>query len=180
MIYVALFRGVNVGGHIAPMARLKALFEALGHTSVRTYIQSGNVVFKPAKGSPDDIRKKLEKEFLKEFGFASPVILRTPEEMQQAIKANPFLEEKGIDLSRLNVTFLAEKPSKIAVDKMRAMQCDPDRLQVVGREIYLHCPDGYGRTKLSNNALEKVCAIAATTRNWNTVNKLHQLCLECE
>ena len=98
VIYVALFRGVNVGGHLAQMARLKAMFEALGHTVVRTYIQSGNVVFKPAKGSPDDIRKKIEKEFLKEFGFASPVILRTPEEMLHAIKANPFLIEEGIDL----------------------------------------------------------------------------------
>lgn len=173
--YIAMLRGVNVGGHKAPMAQLKAMCEGLGCAEVRTFIQSGNVIFKSAKGTPGAIAQKIEKKFLSEFGFASPVVLRTPEEMKEAIGRNPFLREKGIDVKHLYVTFLAEKPAPAAVDKIAAMKGGVDGLQVVGREVYLHCPGGYGESKLNNNAIEKAAGVAATTRNWNTVNKLWEM-----
>lgn len=174
-IYIAMLRGVNVGGHKAPMAELKAMCENLGLVEVRTYIQSGNVIFKAGKGSPATLCGKIETRFHKEFGFSSPVILRTPEEMKDAIGKNPFLTEKGIDVSRLHITFLAQLPSKDAAKKVEALKSPPDQLRVVGREIYLYCPEGYGNTKLHNNALEKAVGVAATTRNWNTVNKLWEM-----
>jgi uncharacterized protein (DUF1697 family) len=176
--YIAMLRGVNVGGHKAPMAQLKAMCEALGLAEVRTYIQSGNVIFKAAKGSLAALCGKFEARFLKEFGFSSPVILRTPDEMAQAIRNNPFLKQKGIDPGRLHITFLAQSPIKDALMKVEALKSPPDQLRILGREIYLYCPAGYGNTKLHNNALEKAAGVPATTRNWNTVNKLYEMAME--
>jgi hypothetical protein len=90
--------------------------------------------------------------------------------MGDVIKVNPFLKEKGIDLSKLHVTFLSEAASKSALKNLRQFPTPSDRFHIVHREIYLYCPGGYGNTKLSNTALEKALSVGATTRNWKTVN----------
>jgi uncharacterized protein (DUF1697 family) len=178
-IYISMLRGINVAGHkLVKMAALQAAFEALGFEQVRTYIQSGNVVFKAAKSSPVNLSREIEGKILDEFGFEVPVITRTSEEMGGVIRVNPFLKEKGIDLSKLHVTFLSDVPALAAVKAFESLAVKPDQFRASGREIYLYCPNGYGTTKLSNNAFEKVLSLSATTRNWNTVNKLYEMSLE--
>jgi len=178
-IYISMLRGINVAGHKqVKMAALQAAFEALEFEQVRTYIQSGNVVFKAANSSPLNLSRKIEGKILDEFGFAVPVITRTSEEMGGAIRTNPFLKENGIDLSKLHVTFLSDIPAPAALKTLESLTVKPDQFRASGREIYLYCPNGYGNTKLSNNALEKVLSLSATTRNWNTVNKLYEMSLE--
>lgn len=172
--YIAMLRGINVGGQkMVKMDRLRASFEALGFAQVQTYLQSGNVVFKAGKGSPADLTDKIEKRILRDFGFPVTVVLRTAAELKETIRDNPFLKEKGIDATKLHVTFLSEAPA--SVERLASLDSGSDRFRHSGKEVHLHCPDGYGRTKLSNNALEKALSVRATTRNWNTVNRLCEM-----
>src|SRR5712664_754612 len=165
-----MLRGINVGGQkIVKMESLRRSFEASGFNGVRTYVQSGNVIFDASKGSPDSLSRKIREKILSDYGFSVPVILRTSGEMEKIVSDNPFLEERGIDRSRLHVSFLSTLPAEAGLRKLDALDALPDRFSVKGREVYLHCPNGYGRTKLSNNALEKLLSAEATTRNWKTV-----------
>jgi len=177
--YISMLRGINVAGHKpVSMSELRELFEGLGCKRVRTYIQSGNVVFEAARQAPSNLSKQIEEKILSDFGFPVPVISKTAEEMGAAIRNNPFLREKGIDPLKLHVTFLSQAPTLGALKKLDALAAEPDRFRCSGREIYLHCPNGYGTTKLSNNALEKALSVTATTRNWRTVNKLYEMAME--
>ena len=92
--------------------------------------------------------------------------------MRSVLAGNPFLKERGIDVARLHVTFLSDVPAPAGWQALRGIKAGADELRHAGREIYLHCPGGYGKTKLSNNAIEKALGVRATTRNWNTVGKL--------
>ena len=176
--YVALLRGINVGGHKAvKMDQLRNAFEALGFEDVTTYVQSGNVVFNAPTQASEDLSKKIEEKILREFGIAVPVTVKTAGEMNAVIRNNPFLQEKGIDLSKLHVTFLSHAPEKTALKMLDAIAATPDQFRSSSKEIYLYCPNGYGKTKLSNNALEKVLSVRATTRNWRTVNQLYEMTL---
>ena len=175
-IYIAMLRGVNVSGQkIVRMERLRESCLRLGFQNVETYVQSGNIVFLATKTSPSALSMGISQEIFRDFGFSVPVFIRTPKEMGEVIKVNPFLKEKGIDPSRLYVTFLSEPASGSALKRLRELPAQTDRFQAVGREIYLYCPGGYGKTKLSNTALEKALSVGATTRNWKTVNTLFEM-----
>jgi uncharacterized protein (DUF1697 family) len=176
--YVALLRGINVGGHKAvKMDQLRNAFEALGFEDVTTYVQSGNVVFNAFTKASENLSKKIEEKVLREFDISVPVTVKTAGEVNDVIRNNPFLQEKGIDLSKLHVTFLSHAPEKTALKMLDVIANAPDQFRSSGKEIYLYCPNGYGVTKLSNNALEKVLSVRATTRNWKTVNRLHEMTL---
>ena len=178
-IYVAMLRGINVSGQkIIKMESLRASFEALGFSRVRSYVQSGNVIFETPKVSPNSLSRKITGKIQSDFGFSVPLVLRTSDEMKKIVGDNPFLKEEGIDRSKLHVTFLAELPAKATLGKLDALVALPDQLSAKGREVYLYCSNGYGRTKLSNNALEKLLSVEATTRNWKTVNMLARISLE--
>jgi uncharacterized protein (DUF1697 family) len=153
------------------MKALKALLEGLGLSDVRTYLQSGNVVFKADK---DPTRKALEDAIEGEFGVDVTVLLRTHADLAAVVEGNPFLGA-GADRSRLYVTFLAEAPAPDALADVDTAKFAPDVFQLAGRELYLHFPNGYGRTKLSNDFFERRLRLRATTRNWNTVTKLLEL-----
>jgi uncharacterized protein (DUF1697 family) len=140
----------------------------------QTYVQSGNIVFE-CNRSASGICTLLEKSLKGETRLPVPVIVRTPAELKKIISGCPFLKEKGIDLTRLYITFLAEEAGKDASAKLAGLKAGADRFHVVGGEVYLHCPVSYGESKLSNNALQKALGITATTRNWNTVNKLYEM-----
>ena len=172
--YVALLRGVNVGQNTLKMERLRQLWSELGFKNVTTYVQSGNVVFE-AEGSPSSWSSAIEQKLDGETRLPVAVLVRTPAELKSIIVRNPFLKEKGVDRSRLHVTFLASAGGKDALKKLSAVNAGGDQFRFSGKEVYLYCPEGYGRTKLSNNALEKVFLVKATTRNWNTVNKLYEI-----
>jgi uncharacterized protein (DUF1697 family) len=178
-VYVGLLRGINVAGKkVVKMENLMASFEALGFRRVRTYVQSGNVIFETAGAYSDDLSMKIAEKISKDFGFPIPVVLRTSDEIGKIVRDNPFLKEKGLDHSKLHVTFLPSRPAKDATQKLEALNAHQDQFNVKGREIYLHCPNGYGRTRLSNTALEKQLSLKATTRNWKTVNALARISLE--
>jgi uncharacterized protein (DUF1697 family) len=175
--YVAMLRGINVGpGKIVKMERLRASFEALGFGGARTYVQSGNVIFESEQKSPAGLSKKIEEKIQHTFGFTAPVLVKTSKEMAQIVSDNPLVKEKGIDHFKLHVTFLSDAPPKTAVQVLEPLATDRDRVRILNREIYLYCSDGYGRTKLSNNAIEKKLSVVSTTRNWRTVNTLLEMC----
>lgn len=174
-IYVALLRGVNVGGNLLKMERVREVCAELGFGNVRTYVQSGNVVFE-AQGTAGRWAEALERKLAGEARLPITVIARTAAELERVAAKNPFLREKGIDTRRLHVTFLQGKPGKAGLARLGALATGVDRFQCAGREIYLHCPEGYGRSKLTNNTIEKLLSLRGTTRNWNTVRKLREMC----
>ena len=179
--YISMLRGINVAGHNQiKMPALRELFEALGFEQVQTYIQSGNVVFNAGRSSTLQISKNIAERIAKEFGIRAPVVTRTSAEMGSMIKSNPFLKTKAIDPAKLHVTFLTDAPEPAALRKLGEVAAGADEFRSCGREIYLYCPNGYGNTKLSNNTLEKILGSPATTRNWNTVNKLYEMSLQGE
>ncbi|MFZ0793618.1 MAG: DUF1697 domain-containing protein [Candidatus Korobacteraceae bacterium] len=173
--YVALLRGINVGGkHIVPMQQLAEIFTRAKCGNVRTYIQSGNVVFtaspRVAKALPALLAKKLEER----FGFPVPVVLRNREELAEAARNNPFLKA-GLPQPTLHVYFLADIPSVDAVKTLDPQRSAPDAFHLSGREIYLHVPNGMGRTKLTSTYFDSRLKTVCTARNWNTVLKLLEM-----
>jgi len=172
--FIALLRGINVGGRTLKMETLRACLGELGLANVQTYVQSGNAVFS-ARGAQRALSGKIEAEIARELGHSVAVILRTSAELGRVIAANPFLRERGMDESKLHVTFLCEPPAKDALAKLAAIDAGADQWRASDREIYLYCPNGYGRTKLSNNAIERALKATATTRNWNSVRNLYAM-----
>jgi len=173
--FIALLRGVNVGGNVLKMERLREICVKIGAKNPRTYVQSGNVVFE-APGTTASWETKLEKALAGESRLPVSVIVRTAAGMSKVLAGNPFLKEKGIDTKRLGVTFLREAPSKPALAALAALDFGRERFHLAGKDVYLHCPDGFGNAKLY--LLDKVLKQAATTRNWNTVITLCEMCSE--
>jgi uncharacterized protein (DUF1697 family) len=170
-VLVALLRGINVGGRSTlPMPALKASLEALGHSDVVTYIQSGNVVFASASKDPG---QEIEERIADDFGLSVTVVVRTPAELRRIVKANPFPQVK--EGKKLHVVFLAGKPTKAAADALDPDRSPLDELVLKGRELYVHYPNGQGRSKLTNDWIEKTLGVRGTSRNWNTVLKLVEL-----
>lgn len=174
--YVALIRGINVtGNNLIKMERLRAMFEACGFSNVRTYIQSGNVVFdskKPAARCAANIEKSLAAE----LGKPIAVHVRTSAQLGAIIAANPFAKEKNIEPARLAVSFLSGPAAKDRLAALKAVESGRDRFVARGNEIYVHCPDGFGRSKLAA-ALDRVLTTKSTSRNWNTVTTLFEMAI---
>lgn len=174
--FVALLRGINVGGkNKLPMKDLVAMFEHAGCVTTRHYIQSGNVVFSAAPALAAKIPAVVAVAIEKGFGLRVPVVVRSEKELRAAAAANPFLEA-GVDPDALHVMFLADQPSKAAVAALDPDRSPPDRFVVKGREVYLACPNGVGRTKLSNAWFDTKLGTISTGRNWRTVLKLVAMC----
>jgi uncharacterized protein (DUF1697 family) len=172
-MYAALLRAVNVGGRTVPMKDLAALFEAQGHREVVTYIQSGNVVF-DGTGTAAALAKDLSAAIEKAFGLRTPVVLRSKAQLEQVVATNPYAGP-GVEGRQLHVVFLADKPSAKAIGTLDPDRSPPDEFTVVGKEIYIHAPNGIGRSKLTIDWFEKRLGTVGTNRNWNTVNKLVSL-----
>lgn len=175
--YISMLRGINVSGQKKIlMPELKALYEGFGFSKVITYIQSGNVIFSTEhNASTLALSTLIEKAILQKYRFNVPVIIRTIDEMQAVINANPFTKEAGQMTEKLYVTFLDDEPALNAFDKINPFDFLPDKFKFYNREIYLDCAAGYGATKLSNSFFENKLKLKATTRNWNTVKKLLEL-----
>ena len=178
-VYVAMLRGINVGGHKRiKMEPLRKSFEALGFEQVKTYIQSGNVVFSTAKLSPAGLSKRIEESILRDFGHSVSVISRTLDEMGETIETNPFLKKRGIDPTKLHVMFLPESPVPSDLKQLEGLTAAPDQSRCLGKEIYLYLPNGVAES-LANNPLERRLLKRGTIRNWRTVSNLYQMCLDC-
>ena len=171
MKHVALLRGINVGGKaILPMKELVAIFEACGASEVKTYIQSGNVVF--FSDSAEEVVGRVTGEVARVYGYSGRVVLRSGVEMEAVLRGNPFL---GAAVATLHVYFLADRPSAAAVKGLDAQRSAGDSFVVIGREVYLQLPNGMARTKLTNSYFDSRLGTVSTARNWNTVGKLVEL-----
>ncbi len=170
--YVALLRGINLGSrNKIAMPALRGVFEGLGHEDVKTYIQSGNVVFTADAKDPTRLAAEIEERVRGDLGVTASVLLRTGDELDAVVAANPFVGRKA-DASKLHVTFLTVAPAKDQVAELGRPPGEAAEMSLVGREVFLYCPEGYGCTKLNNAFIEKRLGVAATTRNWKTVTTL--------
>jgi uncharacterized protein (DUF1697 family) len=164
---VALLRGINVGGkNLLPMKSLAELFRQAGAEDIQTYIQSGNVVFRAAH--PDKTAAQVCSQIAEQFNLKVPVVIRSAKELANTIAANPFLQ-KGIDPSWLHVLFLADQPSSEQIAKLDPTRSSPDEFALIGRDIYLHLPNGAARTKLTAVYFDATLKTTGTQRNWRTV-----------
>ena len=171
-----MLRGINVSGQrMIKMADLKALYSSLGLNDVETYIQSGNVVFHASNVDAKRLSATIEHALMKQFGYPVSVFVRNKTEFKNIIGNNPFLKQKNIDLAKLHVTFLAQQPLGKIIEDLYRIEYGSDQFVSYGREIYLHCPGGYGKTKLNNHFFEIKLSVKATTRNWNTVTTLYEM-----
>jgi len=170
--HIALLRGINVTGkHILPMKDLRAIFEAAGAKDVSTYIQSGNVLFNAAPKAASAIASKVHAHIEADFGFASPVIVRTTKDLSALPARNPFLN-RVTEFSRLLVFFLERDSMVSSVDLVRFA---PDEFILSSPELFAYFPQGVGQSKFNNTHLEKLAGSPSTGRNWNTVLKLIEL-----
>ena len=173
--YVALLRGINVGGNFKlPMKDLAAMFAKMGCTDVRTYIQSGNVIFRADDAVASRVPAVISKAIADRSGMKIPVVVRKADELRKVAEKNPFLA-RGTDDGRLYVYFLADRPAKTDVAKLDPARSLPHEFIVQGAEIYLYCPNGFGQTKLTNAYFDGKLGTVSTARNWRTVLKLLEM-----
>ena len=172
-----MIRGINIGAKKVKMKKLKELYVSLDFKDVKTYIQSGNVVFKSQYLDLSYLRELIENKIGKVFGFDVKVLIRTNNDLKKVIEENPFKKE---DFKHLYITFLSDVPSKNLIKNLNRnlevnMKNKSDKFYISKKKIYLFLPEGYGRTKLNNNFFEKKLGIFATTRNLRSVNKLFDI-----
>lgn len=167
--YVALLRGVNVGGsNKVPMADLRAMFETNGLADAQTLIQSGNVVFR-ASGTEAALVTRIEAAIAETFSLSITVMVRSKAHLAEVLANDPFADAPP---NLAHVAFLSAKPAAKAVAALDPDRSPPDAFEVHGREVYLHYPNGSGRSKLTGDYLERVLGVRATARNRNTVGRL--------
>jgi uncharacterized protein (DUF1697 family) len=173
--YVALLRAINVTGrNKIAMADLRGLFEDLGYADVTTYLQSGNVVFGTRSARTGALADAIEHRIDSALGLEVAVLVRTPAELEEIAADNPYLRAR-VDPTSLHVVFLEDRATAAAFADIDVASYAPDACALHGREVYVSCPAGYGRTKLNNAFFERRLGTRATTRNWKTLTSLVEL-----
>ncbi len=175
MRYIALLRGINVGGNtMIKMADLKALFGSLGFENVATYINSGNLAFDARKTDADKLAARIEAAIEKDLGKAVPVIIREQNDIARIIDANPFAGEFESH-KEMHVLFLTENMPKDKEEQLLEAAPKGERFAAAGREIFCHLPNGVADSLLGKSFIERKLKLAVTGRNWRTVEKLAEL-----
>lgn len=170
--YIALFRGINIGGHhLLPMRDLVGILERMGCERIRTYIQSGNVVFSTRKKTTKKLAEDISGEILESHGFKPNVLLLGVPELEEAIENNPF---KTADGKALHFLFLESSPGRPDLDGLRAIKSKTEEFRLNKKVFYLYTPEGVGRSRLAAR-VEKSLGVPVTGRNWNTVSKLQAM-----
>ena len=174
--YIALLRGINVSGQkIIKMAELASHFEHWGFQSVRTYIQSGNVIFSCNEGNKNDLALSIAKKIKAQYGFEVAVTVKEREDLVWVLENNPFRDSPGKDPSRTYFTFLFSPPGRHLVEKLQEYDFSPGEYLLIKDTIYFFAPHGYGKAKMNNNFFEKKLKVDATTRNLKTLIKLVEM-----
>jgi uncharacterized protein (DUF1697 family) len=180
-VIISMLRGVNVGGHNKiKMEALRALYESLKLRDAQTYVQSGNVIFRSEEKDLASVSRKIESGIEQRFGCRPQVIIRTASDLRGVIAKNPFAARRGIDPSKLLVTFLASDPGPEAREKALAIKTEPEELRIDDREVYIYFPNGMARPKMRWPLIEKTLKTSGTGRNWNTVTKLLEIATTLE
>jgi uncharacterized protein (DUF1697 family) len=161
------------GHNSIKMADLSLFYKSLGYKENKTYIQSGNVIFKAREGLPEkEMAQQIEAGILRKFTYSVPVMIRNVNELKSLYKNNPYLSEPDFDASKMAVVFLHEELTDMKMEKMRNINYPPDKYQLSGREIFIYCPNGFGRTKLYTNFFEDKMKVTGTARNWKTITTI--------
>ncbi|MBW7885283.1 MAG: DUF1697 domain-containing protein [Caldilineaceae bacterium] len=177
-VHIALLRGINVGGkNRLPMADLAAIFLGIGCRAVQTYIQSGNVVFRAEPSLAARVPALVAAAISADFGISSPVVTRTRAELVDVAHNNPYLAETA-GTRALHVVFLLDEPEPSQIAALDPDRSPPDRFVVRGRELFLFCPNGVARTRLTNQYFDSRLKTTSTMRNWQTVLALLELAQE--
>ncbi len=172
--YIALFRGINVGGNnMLPMKDLVVTLENVGCQDVATYIQSGNAVFRSEETEASLLSDRIRASIKERHGFEPRVLVLGSGEMEKAVRSNPFPEAES-EPRTLHAYFLASPPERPDLDALEGMKGDRERFVLGGGVFYLHAPDGIGRSRLAANA-ERLLGIPTTARNWRTVRKVMEM-----
>ncbi len=169
--YIGLLRGINVGGNnILPMKGLVALLETLGFRDVRTYIQSGNVIFRHGEDKASILSKMISAGIKKEYGFEPQVLVRKVADIERAMAINPFREAES-DPKTLHLYFLTSVPKKPDMTMLESIKVSSERFVLKDDVFYLQAPNGVGRSKLAAQA-ERALGVSVTARNWRTISKI--------
>jgi uncharacterized protein (DUF1697 family) len=175
--FIALFRGINVGGNtILPMRDLIETLEGLGLKNVKTYIQSGNVVFQSAQTNAVELSRKISAAIEKAHGLSPQVLLLGIKELQAAIAANPFPQGEREPKS-LHLFFLDDVPRQPDLETLESIKTKSEQFKLINKMFYLYAPDGIGRSKLAAK-VEKALGVTVTARNWRTVNEVMSIAWE--
>lgn len=174
--YIALLKGINVGGHhILKMEALRQYCEELGWKNIKTYIQSGNIVFQTQESNPNILSQQLEEKLAKHFDFPVPSLVLSVVELVEVFNHNPYIKMGDIDIDKLYVSILSALPDEESVEQIDGGMFSPDEFTIIGRAIYLHVKDRISESKYSNTFFEKRFNTQVTTRNWKTITKLFEL-----
>jgi uncharacterized protein (DUF1697 family) len=158
------------------MDDLRTALENAGMENVKTYLQSGNLIFKTKTSKTAVLEEKIVKILQQNFGLDIPTLVLTTQELQTVVEQNVFVRDSKKDAAFLHVTFLTvAPPTSVDLSGIEQKKTTNEAFLLSGRALYLYCPDGYGKTKLSNNFIEKTLGIQATTRNWKSVNEILSL-----
>ncbi len=172
--YIALFRGINVGGHNRlPMKELRSLMQDLGYHNVESYIQTGNVVFQTEENNIPKLSGDITAAVKKNDGFEPYVLVLTLEELKEAIESNPFPEAESNPKS-LHLNFLISEPSDPDLESLKNYKKESERFKLIDKVFYLHAPDGIGRSKLAGKT-ERLVGVSMTGRNWRTVQRIMEM-----
>jgi uncharacterized protein (DUF1697 family) len=171
---VALFSGINVGGNrIVKMAELRAFFEDLDFTKVRSYVQSGNVVFDAAKGDAQTLARTIEDAFQAKWGFRSRIMVRDAEWFERRVAENPYPEVAG-EPKKLHLYVLERQPTEEEERRLTEKCTGPEHFTVRGDAFYLKAPDGLGKSQFAN-LIPRTLKVPGTARNWRTVLALLEM-----
>lgn len=174
-VHVALLRGINLGSRRIPMPDLAGIFADAGCEDVRTYVASGNVVFRAGARLAGRIPDLVAAAIREGYGFHCPIVTRTAAEIDAVVAGNPFADEAAADPKTVHVAFLQDRPMMSKIEALDPDRSPPDTFVVKGREIYLHCPNGVARSKLTNQWFDSRLGTVSTARNWRTVRKLQEI-----
>jgi uncharacterized protein (DUF1697 family) len=174
---VSFLRGINMTGHNSlKMNDLAELFRTAGFSEIETYIQSGNVIFSSSEMVSDvEISSKIKEGIHKRFGYNIAVVIRTVPQLELIVKSNPFTIEVSFDPTKTAVIFLSDTPSAAGIEKLKGIETGPDRYAISGKEIYIYCPNGFGKSKLYANFFDKKLNVEGTARNWKTINTILEM-----
>jgi len=176
-LYIALFRGINVGGsNTLPMVELVEILSSFGGVNIKTSIQSGNAVFRHPDGEVPGLAEKISRAVEQRRGFKPQVLILTPEDLERAMAGNPFPQAVS-DPSSMHLGFLAVKPEHVELDKLVSLKAESEQFQLTADIFYLFAPDGVGRSRLAAG-VEKILGVPMTDRNWKTVCKIKELIID--
>ena len=174
--YIALLRGINVSGHkIIKMELLRKVLGELDFENIRTYIQSGNIIFESKSDDILKLEKQITDKINEHFGFEVPVLIISADELLAVIKQNPYTKENLIDATQPYVSFLSEGPKNEHLDVLKAVDFGNDQFIPIDKTLYLRYGNSAGNSKLSNSVIENKLKLRSTARNWKTVLKLYEL-----